>query len=52
MKKKKKKIKKSKHVCDGNCDTCPNFGTKNCEMLADKHKRRKKRDKKKKINRK
>lgn len=46
---KKKKVKKVKHVCEGDCTNCPNFGTKNCEMYANKYKGKKKRKKKEEI---
>lgn len=49
MAKKKKKTKRPKHKCDGNCAECPNFGTKNCVNYV---KRKKGVKKKKKIIRK
>lgn len=34
---KKKRVKKVRHECNGDCNNCPNFGTKNCEMFANKY---------------
>jgi len=44
-KKKKKKVRKPKHICDGNCAECPNSDTENCVKYVKRKKGVKKKKK-------